>query len=131
LPQILVQLGFVSPETLADFLGKQAGTKAVNLNRVSVDQGVLSLVPQEVARRCLAMPLSRQNGSLTVALSDPFNVTAVDTLQQVCGLHIEVVTAPERDILNCLELYYSTGDPIGESIIKRLDGKDRQPTRSP
>src|SRR2546426_7466847 len=71
LAQILVQLGFVPPEALADFLGKQAGTKAVNLNRISVDQRVLSLVPVEVARRCLAMPLSRENGSLTVALADP------------------------------------------------------------
>ena len=126
LAQILVQLGFVAPEALAEFLGKQAGTKAVNLNRVSVDQRVLSLVPVEVARRCLAMPLTRQNGSLTVAMSDPFNVTAVDTLQQVCGLHIEVVTAPERDILNCLDLYYSTGDTIGESIDKVMEEKDRQ-----
>src|SRR5437867_1993748 len=130
LPQILVQLGFVSPEFLADFLGKQAGTKSVNLNRVSVDQSVLSLVPLEVARRCLAMPLSRHNGSLTVALADPFNVTAVDTIQQMCGLHIEVVTAPERDILNCLELYYSTGDTIGESIDKVLKEKDREPVQS-
>ena len=72
------------------------------------------------------MPLSRQNGTLTVALADPFNVTAVDTLQQVTGLHIDLVTAPERDILNCLELYYSTGDTIGESIDKVLEEKDRQ-----
>ncbi len=60
-----------------------------------------------------------------MALADPFDVTAVDTLRQVCGLNIEVVTAPERDILNCLELYYSSGDTIGESIDKILDEKDR------
>src|SRR5215467_824059 len=126
LGQILVQLGFVSPEALAEFLGEQAGTKAVNLNRLSVQQNVLSLVPAEVAQRCQAMPVSRHNGSLTVALADPFNVTAVDTLQQVTGLHIEVVTAPERDILNCLEIYYSHGDTIGESIEKVLDEKDKQ-----
>src|ERR1041384_5615181 len=72
------------------------------------------------------MPVSRTNGTLTVALADPFDVTAVDTLHQVAGLHIEVVTAPERDILNCLELYYSTGDTIGESIDKILDEKDRE-----
>jgi len=126
LSNILVHLGFVAPEALAEMLAHQAGTTSLNLNRVSVDQKVLSLVPFEVARRCVAMPLSRQNGTLTVALSDPFNVTAVDTLQQVSGLHIEVVTAPERDILNCLEMYYTSGDTIGESIDKILAEKDRQ-----
>src|SRR5580765_2092576 len=130
LAPILVQLGFVAPEALADFLGKQAGTRAVNLNRVSVDQNVIALVPLEVARRCVAMPLFRQNGSLTVALADPFDVTAVDTLQQVSGLSIDLVTAPERDILNCLELYYNTGDTIGESIDKILEEKDRQSAHS-
>ncbi len=130
LAPILVQLGFVAPETLAEFLGWQAGTRAINLNRVSVDQTVLSLIPLDVARRCLAMPLSRQNGTLTVALADPFDVTAVDTLQQVSGLGIEVVTAPERDILNCLDLYYSSGDTIGESIDKILEEKAQQSAQS-
>src|SRR6266446_2914563 len=130
LAQILVQLGFVAPEGLADFLGRQAGTRAVNLSRVSVDQAVLSLVPLDVARRCVAMPLFRQNGTLTVALADPFDVTAVDTLQQVSGLGIDLVTAPERDILNCQERYYTTGDTIGESIDKILEEKDRQSAQS-
>ena len=53
-------------------------------------------------------------------------MTAVDTLQQVTGLHIDLVTAPEQALLNCLELYYSTGDTIGESIDKVLAEKDRQ-----
>ena len=124
--KIVVQLGFVTPEALADFLGRKAGSKAVNLNRMPIDQALLALVPLEVARRCLSVPVSRVNGTLTVALADPFDVTAVDILQQVTGLHIDVVTAPERDILNCLDLYYSSGDTINESIDKILDEKERQ-----
>jgi type IV pilus assembly protein PilB len=129
LAEILVELGFVAPDVLADFLARQAGARSVNLNQICVDQSVLATVPLEVARHCVAMPVARNNGSLTVALADPFNVTAVDTLQQVTGLHIDLVTAPERDILNCLELYYSTGDTIGESIDRVLEEKDRQPVQ--
>jgi type IV pilus assembly protein PilB len=123
---IVDQLGFISPEKLAEFLARQAGTRSVNLNRVSVDQAVLALVPEDVSRMCTAMPISRQNGTLTVALSDPFNVTAVDTLQQVSGCAIEVVTAPERDILNCLELYYHAGESLSDSIDQVLDQKEKQ-----
>src|SRR6267154_971348 len=66
LAQILVQLGFVAPEVLSEFLGKQAGTKSINLSSTTIDQSLLCLVPQDVARRCLSMPISRVNGTLTV-----------------------------------------------------------------
>ena len=124
--QVVGRLGLVTPELLAEFVGQQAGTKAVNLNRISIEKAVLGLVPLEVVRRCLAMPVSREDGVLTVAMADPFDVTAVDTLQQATGLHIDIVTAPERDILNCIELYYSVGDTIGESIDKILDEKSAE-----
>lgn len=130
LPQVVVQLGLVTPEALADFLGHQAGSRSVNLRRLSIDHSVLSLIPLEVAKRCVAMPIARTAGSLTVAFSDPFDVNAVDTLQQICGLRIDVVTAPERDILNCLELYYSTGDTLAQSIDKVLEEKDREQAQS-
>src|SRR5262249_6216419 len=130
LTQILVQLGLMTPEVLAEFLARQAGTRAINLHRVTIDQETLSLIPQEIARRCLAMPVSRNNGTLTIAVADPFAVTSVDTLQHVCSFGLEIVTAPERDILNCLELYYTAGDTIGESIDKILEEKDKQAAQS-
>ena len=123
---IVAQLGFISPEKVAEFLARQAGTRSVNLNRISVDKSVLALVPEDVSRLCSAMPISRTNGTLTVALADPFNVTAVDTLQQVSGCAIEVVTAPERDILNCLELYYHAGENLGDTIDQVLDQKAQE-----
>src|SRR6266404_6222250 len=126
LTRTILQLGFVSPDTLADFLGKKAGTRGVDLRRTSIDPAVISLLPQDALRRCVAMPVSRQNGTLTVALADPFDVTAVDTLQQICELSIEVVTASERDILYCLDLYFSTGDTIDQSIDKVLLEKDAE-----
>ncbi len=130
LSHIVVELGFVTPENLAEFLGRQAGSEAINLNLVSIDQAVLSLIHHDVAKRCLAIPVSRSNGTLTVALADPFDVRAVDILRQASGLGIEVVAAPERDILNCLELYYERGDTISQSIDKVLDERERQDRQS-
>ena len=85
LGQILVQLGFMQSDELAAFLGKLAGTTSVKLSRLSIDQAIITLVPPDVARRCLAIPIGRVNGSLTVALADPFDVMSVDMLQQVTG----------------------------------------------
>src|SRR5262245_61336947 len=119
----LVQLGLVSGEVLSDFLAKEAETETVRLKRLVIDPSVLQLVPGELARRFHAMPLSRVDHTLKVALADPFNVVAIDALHQVTGLAIDVVTAPERDILNCLDLHYQIGDTIEQSIDKVLEEK--------
>ena len=129
LGRLLVQLGFVSPEKLADCMAKEADTKSVNLNLTPIDQDALRLISRDLARRFRAMPISRLNGSLTVALADPFDVMAIDALQQVTGLSIDVVTAPENDILNCQELYYTAGIRIEETVGQILDEKTREEFR--
>ena len=63
---------------------------------------------------------------MTVALADPLNVVAIDALQQITGLTIEVVTAPERDILNSLELHHRTTGSLEESIDKILEEKGEE-----
>src|SRR5436190_7764934 len=119
--QTLVSLGFVSQEIISAFVAKESETRIVDVNRSVIDKAVLQLVAFETAKRLKALPLSRENGALTVALADPCDVVAIDTLQQLTGLAIEVVSAPERDILNCLELHYGTGESIERSIEQAMD----------
>jgi type IV pilus assembly protein PilB len=126
LGQVLVQFGFVTPEGFSEFLAKEANAQTVNLTRMTIEPEVVQLVPEEVARGFRALPLSRQNGTLTVALADPFNVEAIDTIREITGLDVAVVIAPERDILNGLDLHYRTGDTTEESIDKILEEKARE-----
>ena len=119
--QVMVGLGFVSQDIISAFVAKESETKMVNVNRCVIDKAVLQLVAFETAKRLKALPLSQENGSLTVALADPCDVVAIDTLQQLTGLTVEVVSAPERDILNCLELHYGAGGSIEQSIEQAMD----------
>src|SRR2546426_3371497 len=102
----------------------------VNLHRVSIESAVLQLVPFDTAKRFRALPLFRKDHTLIVALADPLNVVAIDTLQQITGLIIEVVTAPEPDILNCLELHHSIGGSVEESIDQILAEESDEPKRA-
>src|SRR5438094_6449289 len=119
--QVMVGLGFVPQEIVSAFVAKESATKFVNVNRCVIDKAVLQLVPFDTAKRLKALLLSQENGTLTVALADPCDVVAIDTLQQLTGLTLEVVSAPERDILNCLELHYGTGGSIEQSIEQAMD----------
>ena len=129
LARLVVQLGFVSAEKLADCLAEASDTRSVNLNRIAIDQELLKLVPLEWAKRFRVMPISRTADTVTAALADPYDVVAIDGLRQLTDLHVDVVTAPEPDILNCLELYYSTGFSIEDSIDQILDAKAAEDIR--
>src|ERR1051325_8666608 len=129
--QIFVGLGFVSQEVISAFVAKESETKVVNVNRCVIDKAVLQLVPFDTARRLKALPLSHANGTLTVALADPCDVVAIDTLQQLTGLSVEVVSAPDRDILNTIELHYGTGESIEQSIEQAMDQQDEDEPKGP
>jgi type IV pilus assembly protein PilB len=116
LSRLLVDLGFVPVDKISDFMARQAEARLVDLSRTVVDKAALDLVPLDIARRLRAIPISRINGSVTVAMADPLNVVAIDTLQQITGLQVEVVTAPERDILLFLDQLQNQGDTIQQSI---------------
>jgi type IV pilus assembly protein PilB len=124
LAQVLIHLGFVKPDLLSQFLAKEADAQTVRLHRLAIDEAVLKLVPVDLARRFRALPIAKKDDdTLTVAFADPFNVVAIDTLHQITGLQIDVATAQEQEILNCIDLYYRTGDTIEESIDKILEEK--------
>jgi hypothetical protein len=71
LSTFLVDLGFITAERLSAFIGIEAKARPVDLKKAGVDKAALKLVPLEVARRLLALPIARESGSLTVAMADP------------------------------------------------------------
>jgi len=129
--QVLVGLGFVSQEIISAFVAKESATKFVNVNRCVINKAVLQLVAFDTAKRLKALPLSVEDGTLTVALADPCDVVAIDTLQQVTGLALEIVSAPERDILNCLELHYGAGGSVEQSIERAMDEQGQDDPKAP
>jgi type IV pilus assembly protein PilB len=125
LSKVLVDLGFVPAERISDFLAQAAQSRRVHFHQLKLDPAVLELVPRELARRFRAIAISRSNGTLTVAMADPSNVVAIDALSQASGLHIDVVTATERDILNALDRIDGDGESIQQAIDKIIEEQAR------
>lgn len=102
----LQRLGFISDETLLSFLSKQFGVPSVSLSGSKIDPAVIRLIPAEMAKKYLIMPVARVGASLTLAMSDPSNLFAVDDIKFMTGYNVEVVIAAESDILNAISSYY-------------------------
>ena len=73
-----------------------------------IDVEVLRLIPSEVARKYLVIPISRAGTRLTVAMADPKNVPAMDHIKFMTGFDVEPVLASEAAIREALERYYGT-----------------------
>ncbi len=105
----LVKLGFVKDEQITALLSKQYGVPAINLAQFKIDLTIVKLVPTETARKYQIIPLSRSGSTLTIAMTDPTNVFAMDDIKFMTGYTVEPVVASEIAIGDAIEKYYPSG----------------------
>jgi type IV pilus assembly protein PilB len=102
----LIKLGYIAETDLTSFLSKQYGVPSINLGQFEIDLEVIKLIPKEVARKHMVIPVNRAGSSLIVAMSDPSNIYAIDDLKFLTGYNIEVVVASEVAIEEAVTRYY-------------------------
>jgi type IV pilus assembly protein PilB len=105
----LAKLGYITEDKLVSFLSKQFGVPAINLSEYTIDPSVVKLIPLEMARKYLIMPIARVGATLTVAMADPSNVFAIDDVKFMTGYNVEVVVAAESAIIGAITGNYSKG----------------------
>jgi type IV pilus assembly protein PilB len=105
----LVKMGFVKDEQITALLSKQYGVPAISLAQFKIDPTIVKLVPTETARKYQMIPLSRSGSTLTIAMTDPTNVFAMDDIKFMTGYTVEPVVASEVAITDAIEKYYPSG----------------------
>src|SRR5262245_6239732 len=111
----LVKMGFVKDEQITALLSKQYGVPSINLAQFKIDPTIVKLVPTETARKYQIIPLSRSGSTLTIAMTDPTNVFAMDDIKFMTGYTVEPVVASEIAITDAVEKYYpSAKGPAGK-----------------
>ena len=102
----LVTLGFVKDEDITALLSKQYGVPSINLTQFEIDPGVIKLIPGETCHKYQIIPLSRAGATLTIAMTDPTNVFAMDDIKFMTGYNVEPVVASEGAVVDALDKYY-------------------------
>ncbi len=124
LGKILVRMGFVSEAIIRDSLGESLGQDSVDLSNTVVDSDAISLIPKEIARRYRVLPMShdKQKNMLTVAMSDTFNIVALDQISAMIGGGIEIksLLAAEADIEASIDQFYGFELTV-DGIINEID----------
>ncbi|MFH1776806.1 MAG: ATPase, T2SS/T4P/T4SS family [Candidatus Omnitrophota bacterium] len=123
LSEILTKLGYISDEHLLVALSRSLNIPPINLSRFKIEQDVVKLIPQEVAKRYQLIPVSKIGNFLTMAMADPLNIFAIDDIKALTHFNLKVVIASENDITLAIEKNYE--EPARENILDAIqDVKD-------
>lgn len=104
----LVRLGFVSEDDLVQTISQQYGVPIIQLEDYSIEDTLLTLIPQNLAQKHSLVPLVRKESSLTVAMADPSNIVALNDIKFITGLDIQVMIAPESAVKQAIEKHYES-----------------------
>jgi type IV pilus assembly protein PilB len=122
----LMKLGFISDDEITGVLSRQYGVPSINLKYYEVDAAVIKLIPQDTAIRYQIVPLSRVGSTLTIAMTDPTNVFAMDDIKFMTGFNVEPVVASETAIAEAISKFYGEAESEEQltKVMKDLTGDE-------
>jgi type IV pilus assembly protein PilB len=122
----LIKLGFIKEEDLLTALSRHFGVKSVDLRKTDLDPGLLKLIPGDLAGKYLVVPVKRLGRTLTVAMINPGDITAVEDIKFATGFEIEPVVAAEESLLKIISDHYHVQKLLSDVMyeIEMADGAD-------
>ena len=117
---VMLEQGFIREEDLLPVLGKYLGMEIVDLTKATISVEAMKAAPAKLVHRRSLLPLARENGTLTVATGDPFDMASLDELQTLTGLHIHPVLGSPREIARLIRTHFGVGgETVGQLVQER------------
>jgi type IV pilus assembly protein PilB len=106
LSKILINQGVISEEHLMSCLAKQLEMPVIKLSKMKISPEVLKIIPQQVAGHYYVLPVSKMGNTLTLAMSDPLNIFALDDLKTLTNMTIKPVIVSESEMKSAISRNY-------------------------
>jgi type IV pilus assembly protein PilB len=133
--EICERLGFISHSEVLEFVGQQTETPYLDFSKTPIDDEVIKLIPGDMARSYKLIPVEMDQGKLTVAMTNPNDINAIDRLRDVTKLSIEPRIADEDTIFSFIDDFYGMKvDPekeIEESLSQALSLEEVEEETAP
>jgi type IV pilus assembly protein PilB len=123
LEQTLMRTGVAKEEVLLQCMAHYFNLPYVDLDTYLIDEEVLKLVPEDLARRHTLIPLFKIGNTLTIAMDNPLNIHALDEIKSKTKTEVEIALSTEKKIKRAIELRY--GGKSRESAFDQFAFKGR------
>ncbi|HEV8585217.1 MAG TPA: ATPase, T2SS/T4P/T4SS family, partial [Methylomirabilota bacterium] len=131
---VLSRRGLVTEERLVELLSKEHGLPSVDVRQHAISPEILALIPVHLARKHEVLPLARTDSALTLAMSDPSNVVAMDEVVAATRLSVLPVVAAGAAIRAAIDRHYAKpvssdgmGDVLAELVDATVEVADEEP----
>lgn len=104
--EILVELGFAKEEDIAQALTAQYGFPYLPLSNYDINPEIANIIPGRVARQYLLIPIDKIGNNLTIAMSNPLNVQAVEDVELLSGCNVQTFVSTSSDVKRAIEKCY-------------------------
>lgn len=117
LGETLIALRIISENALAQALSTQLGHPFLDLSSTALEPDIVMAIPETLAKKQCAIPVSLENKTLTVAMVDPLDYECIRDLGFASGFRIQPAIATRKDILEAIDRYYNLNSSV-ESIVQ-------------
>jgi len=124
----LIKMGTISEAQLLKSFSEQLNIPFKNLKDLVIDLDVIKKVPARLVQHYKVIPIGWENGTLTVALSNPQHLWSLEDIGLHLGCSVEPVLATEGEILEAITKYYGVGADTIEKILAQKQNELEEPT---
>jgi type IV pilus assembly protein PilB len=119
LDKALIETGHIKEQDLMAILVRELNIPFINLSKYKIDPALQEVVNERTARQYKIVPLSMLDYTLTIALSDPFNIFLIDDLKNITGKEIDVVMSTNTEIAKAIDAFYGIKTEMNVNEITR------------
>ncbi len=132
LEQALVRIGYATEELILQVLADYSELPFVDLDTYLIDEKVVKMIPEEMARRHILIPIFKIGATLTVATTNPLNIHALDEVRNKVKTDVEIAISTEKKIKKAIDQHYGATDTIMETTLQQcLKGGAAGPSSGP
>ena len=124
----LVRLGHTSEDQVTDFLADQFGIEKVEIEGTDIPDSIFNLIPVQFIQKYQIIPLKLMTSTLTIAMSDPTNLAAINEIKFVTGYGVRVVLARASEIKKILDGRFGSVTAY-DDVLKKLGDSDMEVIR--
>lgn len=113
LGQYLVREGIVSGNQIADLISRQMKISKYYPDHYPIDMGLAELLPLELAQRHQAVPIAKSSYLLTLAMTDPMDIDALDAIEVYTNMEVEALICTYQEWNHLLGSLYGAYSTMG------------------
>ncbi|MEW5758396.1 MAG: hypothetical protein AB1755_02870 [Candidatus Omnitrophota bacterium] len=104
--EVLVDMGYAKEIDIAQAITTQYGYPYLPLSNYEIGSEIISIIPERVCRQYCLMPIDKIGNTLTVSMSNPLNLQAVEDIETLTKLSVQIFVSTFSDIKNAIDKFY-------------------------